>query len=194
MAKNNGEKKYDIFMPFQRTSNFPLDRSSVFSSYNDALKYAEGAGDDEKKLGKTSYLGQVIAVVDVNLRSVQIYKVVFNPLNPNQKSLSLIGEGGGSGGSGTLDYPIYLDEETILPAGTPLTDAIAAIVTYFNRKIEEKGDGKVQDVQINGTTILDAEGIANFIFSNIGDVSATVTGNTIVLNVTKITNDEIVIE
>mgnify|MGYP007095648723 FL=1 len=49
--------KLDWAMPFQRTGAFPLDRSSVFSSYADAVKYAAGAGDDERGLGGTSYVG-----------------------------------------------------------------------------------------------------------------------------------------
>ncbi len=56
--------KLDWAMPFQRTGAFPLDRSSVFSSYADAVKYAAGAGDDERGLGGTSYVGQTIAVYD----------------------------------------------------------------------------------------------------------------------------------
>nr|DAH78818.1 MAG TPA: hypothetical protein [Bacteriophage sp.] len=33
--------KLDWAMPFQRTDKFPLDRSAMFSSYADALKYAK---------------------------------------------------------------------------------------------------------------------------------------------------------
>lgn len=54
--------KLDWAMPFQRTGAFPLDRSSVFSSLEDATKYALGAGDDDRGLGGTSYVGQTISV------------------------------------------------------------------------------------------------------------------------------------
>lgn len=63
--------KLDWAMPFQRTGAFPLDRSSVFSSYADAVKYAAGAGDDERGLGGTSYVGQTVSVY--NNDSVTLY-------------------------------------------------------------------------------------------------------------------------
>lgn len=54
--------KLDWAMPFQRTGKFPLDRSSMFSSYEDALKYAQQTGNDTRALGGTSYIGQIIVV------------------------------------------------------------------------------------------------------------------------------------
>ena len=54
--------KLDWAMPFQRTGKFPLDRSSMFSSYGDALKYAQQTGDDSRALGGTSYVGQIVVV------------------------------------------------------------------------------------------------------------------------------------
>ena len=67
----NQNVKLDWAMPFQRTGAFPLDRSSIFSSYADAVKYAAGAGDDERGLGGTSYVGQTISVY--NNDSVILY-------------------------------------------------------------------------------------------------------------------------
>lgn len=55
--------KVDWAFPFQRTGPFPIDRSSVFSSLSDAEKYANGL-DDERKLGGTSYIGQIISVYE----------------------------------------------------------------------------------------------------------------------------------
>jgi hypothetical protein len=60
--------KLDWAFPFQRTGSFPIDRSSLFSSLEDAQKYASGEKDangdalDSRKLGGSSYAGQVIAV------------------------------------------------------------------------------------------------------------------------------------
>lgn len=54
--------KLDWAMPFQRTGKFPLDRSSMFSSYEDALEYAKQTGADDRKLGGTSYIGQIVVV------------------------------------------------------------------------------------------------------------------------------------
>lgn len=56
------KSKLDWAMPFQRTGKFPLDRSSIFSSYEDALKYAKQDGSDSRQLGGTSYVGQIITV------------------------------------------------------------------------------------------------------------------------------------
>lgn len=54
--------KLDWAMPFQRTGKFPLDRTSMFSSYADALAYAKQDGTDSRQLGGTSYVGQPITV------------------------------------------------------------------------------------------------------------------------------------
>ena len=63
--------KLDWAMPFQRTGAFPLDRSSVFSSLEDAEKYAKGTGEDQRGLGGTSYVGKTISVY--NDGSVTLY-------------------------------------------------------------------------------------------------------------------------
>lgn len=56
--------KLDWAFPFQRTGAFPLDRSVLFSTLADAQAYAKGDGSDERALGGTSYVGQVISVLD----------------------------------------------------------------------------------------------------------------------------------
>lgn len=73
----NQTSKLDWAFPFQRTGAFPLDRSSLFSSLNDALAYASGVANDERKLGGTSYIGQPISVYDVDTDSVTLY--IINP-------------------------------------------------------------------------------------------------------------------
>ena len=60
----NFASKLDWAMPFQRTGAFPLDRTNLFSSYEDAVKYALGTGEDSRKLGGTSYVGQIITVFE----------------------------------------------------------------------------------------------------------------------------------
>lgn len=69
--------KLDWAFPFQRTGAFPLDRSSLFSSLEDALAYASGVANDERKLGGTSYVGQPISVYDEDSNSVTLY--IINP-------------------------------------------------------------------------------------------------------------------
>ena len=61
--------KLDWAFPFQRTGAFPIDRSAIFSSLNDAQNYAMGVNEgeeakDERKLGGTSYVGQIISVYE----------------------------------------------------------------------------------------------------------------------------------
>lgn len=73
----NQTSKLDWAFPFQRTGAFPLDRSSLFGSLADALAYASGAANDERKLGGTSYVGQPISVYDADTNSVTLY--IINP-------------------------------------------------------------------------------------------------------------------
>ena len=62
-------------MPFARTGQFPLDRTDLFSSYADAVKYAAGnsADPDSRELYATSYVGQVITVYENDV--VTVYKI-----------------------------------------------------------------------------------------------------------------------
>lgn len=74
--------KLDWAFPFQRTGSFPIDRSSLFSSYADAVKYAAGNDEngnasDERLLGGTSYVGQPISVYDAEKKAVTLY--IINP-------------------------------------------------------------------------------------------------------------------
>lgn len=81
----NFNSKLDWAMPFQRTGKFPLDRTQLFSSYDDAVAYAKGDGSDSRKLGGTSYIGQIIVVVEND--QVLVYKIdadrTISPLNSN---------------------------------------------------------------------------------------------------------------
>ena len=73
MAENKYVEKSGVkAMPwstfFTRTSNIPLDRSSIFGSYEDAMKYAAGdeSNPDERNLVTASYIGQIITVYENN--------------------------------------------------------------------------------------------------------------------------------
>lgn len=74
----NFASKLDFAMPFQRTGKFPLDRTDLFSSYSDAVKYAAGdtADPDSRALCGTSYVGQVITVFENDV--VTVYKIGAN--------------------------------------------------------------------------------------------------------------------
>lgn len=67
--------KLDWAMPFQRTGKFPLDRTDLFSTYADAVKYAAGntADPDTRALCGTSYVGQIITVFEDDV--VTVYKI-----------------------------------------------------------------------------------------------------------------------
>lgn len=56
-------KKFDLPKGYQRTGEFPLDPSSVFTSKADADLYAAG-GADSRGLSGTRYAGQLIAVIE----------------------------------------------------------------------------------------------------------------------------------
>ena len=70
------DSKMDWANVFVRTGDFPLDRSSIFSSYDDAVLYAAGTGKDSRGLGKTSYIGQIITVYEEG--KVDVYKIGEN--------------------------------------------------------------------------------------------------------------------
>ena len=65
--------KLDWAFAFQRTGAFPLDRSSLFSSYEDALAYARGDKTDARELGGSSYVGQPVSVYDADNNTVCLY-------------------------------------------------------------------------------------------------------------------------
>ena len=78
----NETSKLDWAFPFQRTGAFPLDRSAIFSSITDAEAYALGSDEfgskDSRKLGGTSYIGQIISVYDEISNSVNVYIIDTN--------------------------------------------------------------------------------------------------------------------
>lgn len=67
--------KMDWAFAFQRTGQFPLDRSALFSTYADAVAYAVGDGSDSRELGGTSYVGQPISVYDAEQNTVTLYLI-----------------------------------------------------------------------------------------------------------------------
>lgn len=75
---------------FNRTTNIPLDRSSMFGSIEDAQRYAKGdkSDPDNRGLFSISYVGQIITVYENG--KVDIYKI------NEDRSLGLVGEGKGT--------------------------------------------------------------------------------------------------
>lgn len=79
-------KSLDWQMPFARTGRFPLDRTDLFSTYDDAVKYAKGddADPDSRGLQGTSYVGQIITVYENDI--VTVYKITA------QRTLEVVGK------------------------------------------------------------------------------------------------------
>lgn len=139
-AKN---ERNDITRSFQRVFNFPLDRSTIFETYQDAEAYAKGDGSDSRKLGKTVYLGQVISVVNTGDSSVKVYKVVFGTggqAAPYALEQIATGEGGGTGGGGSTEEAFTFHTKNgniMVPAGSDLT----TVVSILRQISDLKSDG-----------------------------------------------------
>ena len=171
--------KLDWAMPFQRTGAFPLDRSSVFSSYADAVKYAAGAGDDERGLGGTSYVGQTIAVYDnetVTLYIIEanrtLKKVGTTPVGDEKTivvaengTVSLKGVAGlsftGEDGQAVSYQPLLVNGELtwVVPSKTTVEglsaeiEALKTAVGTLNTTVGNSTSGLVKDVADNKTAI-----------------------------------------
>ena len=90
---------------FQRQFDFPLDRSGLHSSYEDAVKYAKGDGSDSRGLGKQSYIGQNITVWGLNEKNEEgVWNYVLIPSTKEgyKADLKSVGEGGASGSIDTI--------------------------------------------------------------------------------------------
>lgn len=153
--KNPSNARNDITRSFQRVFDFPLDRSTIFDSYEDAVAYAKGDGSDSRKLGKTVYLGQLISVVSKENASVKVYKVVYGE-NGTEKpyALSLVGEGGG-GNVVTENAITFLSKngDVTVPAGSNLDE----VLSKLKEAVEKKDDGiTTADISINGTVFINS--------------------------------------
>ena len=130
--------KLDWAFPFQRTGAFPLDRSSLFSSYEDAELYAQG-GADERGLSGSSYVGQTIAVYNEAENKVVLYLI-----QPNRSLLEV-----GAGSSAEELDALTQDIETLktglnnVYTKDQADTAIATAITnsaHLSRKIVESYD------------------------------------------------------
>lgn len=187
----NQNAKLDWAMPFQRTGAFPLDRSSVFSSYDDAVKYAAGAGDDDRGLGGTSYVGQTIAVYDNKTVTLYIIntnrtlkKVGTTPVGDEKTivvaengTVSLKGIAGLSftneDGQAISYQPLLVNGELtwVIPSKTTVEglsaeiEALKTSVGTLNTTVGNSTSGLVKDVADNKTAIA-------AINTKIGDIPA----------------------
>lgn len=92
----NNVPTLDWALSFKRTGKFPLDLSSWFDSYADAVAYAKGDGTDKRKLGGSRIIGQILSVVENN--EVKIYKILAD------NTLEEVGAGKGLGSVTAENY------------------------------------------------------------------------------------------
>ena len=92
----NNVPTLDWALSFKRTGKFPLDLSSWFDSYADAVAYAKGDGTDKRKLGSSRIIGQILSVVENN--EVKIYKILAD------STLEEVGAGKGLGSVTAENY------------------------------------------------------------------------------------------
>lgn len=70
---------------YKRLSPTPVDETSIFSSYADAVKYALGDGSDDRGFGVVAYPGQIISVYENSKVSVYVVQ--------EDKTLKAVGSG-----------------------------------------------------------------------------------------------------
>lgn len=147
--------KLDWAMPFQRTGKFPLDRTDLFSSYDDAVKYAAGntADPDSRGLCGTSYIGQIITVYEND--AVTCYKI-----DPGRRLKEV--------GSATVgdDASIVLADGVLKLRG--FAEAIAA-GSYNGMQPRINAQGKLEWFMPDTTTV---EGLNSTVSGHTSDISA----------------------
>lgn len=100
----------------ERQGAFPIDRTDLHASYEDAVKYARGDKTDSRKLGKLAYIGQIITVWgknEYNQDGVWVYTLVphdytDDEIMRNEKILADL-KPIGSGAGGTISWSILDD-------------------------------------------------------------------------------------
>lgn len=107
---------------FERQSNFPLDRTDLHISYDDAVLYAKGDGSDSRGLGKLAYIGQTITVWGTNEKGkdgVWVYSLIpHTPADENDKTLAdLQPVGTGAAPEDSNNYTSAVELSTDLTAG-----------------------------------------------------------------------------
>lgn len=150
--------KLDWAMSFQRTRKFPIDRSGWFNSYADAVAYAKGDGSDERGIGKTRYIGQIISVVEND--EVKIYKILAD------STLEEVGAGKGLGSVTAENYTeaislatadnvgqiIYVKsaetiDETKYDAGAYIVSGVGTVMKLAQSSASGNVAGDIADLQ-----------------------------------------------
>ena len=142
--------KLDWAMPFQRTGKFPLDRTDLFDSYDDAVKYAKGdtTDPDSRELCGTSYVGQTITVYEDD-------KVISYQIQAD-RTLKKVGSGGPEGKDNVIESYAYkiigvtlCDENNPLPSDIIPEDNITYGYYTLNSIVDAELVGLEYSVQIS---------------------------------------------
>ena len=137
--------KVDWAFPFQRTGPFPLDRSSVFSSLEDAQKYASGAAD-ERQLSGSSYIGQIISVYTIENEVPTVSAYIISPARTLMKLAATTASGDLSGDIIRLEQLIngkastdYVNQELNKKANSNQVYSKEEVETYVAQQIANAG-------------------------------------------------------
>ena len=137
--------KVDWAFPFQRTGPFPLDRSSVFSSVEDAQKYASGAAD-ERQLSGSSYVGQIISVYTIENEVPAVGAYIISPARTLMKLATTTASGDLSGDIIRLEQLInekastsYVNQELNKKANSDNVYSKKEVETYVAQQIAGAG-------------------------------------------------------
>lgn len=137
--------KVDWAFPFQRTGPFPLDRSSVFSSLEDAQKYAGGAAD-ERQLSGSSYIGQIISVYTIENEVPTVGAYIISPTRTLMKLAATTASGDLSGDILRLERLInekasinYVNQELNKKANSDSVYSKKEVETYVAQQIVDAG-------------------------------------------------------
>lgn len=153
--------KVDWAFPFQRTGPFPLDRSSVFSSLEDAQNYASGAAD-ERQLSGSSYIGQIISVYTIENEVPTVGAYIIDPARTLMKLAATTA-------SGDLSSDIIRLEQLI--NGKASTD-------YVNQELNKKANSdsvysKIEVETYVAQQIANAGHLKRVVVEQLPDVSTT---------------------
>jgi len=126
---------------YQRAAQIPIDPTTIFTSYEDAVAYVNGT----TKYGNISYAGQVISVMDSTEGKVNVYKIELDG------SLVKIGEGDSKSLSATTysDALLLATEENVGRIINVTTDETIGQNTYTAGLYIVSGEGVVSKL---GTT------------------------------------------
>lgn len=164
-------KQYNALLdwakPFERKMPYPLDSTSIFSSYADAVKYASGDGTDSGKLGGAAYVGQIITVYEDS--KVKVYTI------QEDRTLKAVGSGAESLTVDTYSQLGEISEPVlgqIVKVTTKEGDYLAGLYIYNGTSFDRLGTSTGNTDEIAGLKS-DIETIENNISSIKTDIYNT---------------------